>query len=75
MRLKKIGAFILNLLMGSLCVAAGHITNTNFNEMIEKTTTEQKKTASVVSQMAATEAGIQNYLLERPKSRGISGSF
>jgi hypothetical protein len=75
MRLKKIGAFILNLLMGSLCVAAGHITNTNFNEMIEKTTSEQKKTASVVSQMAETEAGIQNYLLERPKSRGISGSF
>jgi hypothetical protein len=75
MRLKQIGAFFLNLLIGSLCVAAGHITNTNFNEMIEKTTSEQKKTASVVSQMAATEAGIQNYLLERPQSRGISGSF
>lgn len=72
---RKIALVIFNLLMGSLCIAAGHITNTNFNEMIEKTTTEQKKTASVVSQMAATEAGIQNYLLERPQSRGISGSY
>lgn len=75
MNLKQVGTFILNLLVGSLCVAAGHITNTNFNDMIEKTSTEQKKTASVVSQMAATEAGIQNYLLERPQSRGISGSY
>lgn len=72
---RKIALMILNLLIGSLCIAAGHITNTNFNEMIEKTTLEQKKTATVVGEMAKTEAGIQNYLLERPQSRGLSGSY
>ncbi len=72
---REIALVIFNLLIGSLCVAAGHITNTNFNEMIEKTTMEQKKTASVVGEMAKTEAGIQNYLLERPQSRGLSGSY
>lgn len=72
---RKIALMIFNLLMGSLCVAAGHITNTNFNEMIEKTTMEQKKTATTVGEMAKTEAGIQNYLLERAQSRALSGSY
>jgi len=68
---QKLTVLILNLLIGSLCVAAGHITNANFNEMIEKTTIEQKKTATMVAEMAETEAGVQKYLLERPHSRTI----
>ena len=72
---QKIAFIVFNLLIGSLCIAAGHVTNTRFNEMIEKTTLEQRKTASVVNDYAKTEAAVQNYLLERPQSRAMTGSY
>lgn len=73
--IQKLAILTLNILCASFCVAAGHITNTQFNEMIEKTTVEQKKTASDVGQMAKTEAAIQNYLIDRPQNRSLSGSY
>ena len=63
----KWGFFIINLLLGSLCVAAGHITNVAFSDLIEKTTIAQKETASEVKDATRTQAAIQNYLAERPR--------
>ena len=63
---QRIALAIMNLLVGSLCVAAGHMTNAHFNEIIEKTTLEQRKTASVINEVTSTEARIKNYLSVRP---------
>ncbi len=69
---QKIALVFLNLFAGSLCVAAGHMTSVKFNEMIEKTTLEQRKTASVINEQNSTEAGIQNYLSERPRGSRLN---
>jgi hypothetical protein len=72
---QKIALIVFSFFVGSLCIAAGHVTNTSFNEMIEKTTLEQKKTASHVNDCAQTEAAVQNYLLEKTQSRAMTGSY
>jgi hypothetical protein len=62
-----------HLLFGSLCVAAGYVTNKDFNELIESTTQEQRKTASAVTESITAENSYYEYT--SPVSRKSNEKF